>query len=264
MSYKDIDFENDCVAWVCHFGKDMRNRYITDGFFKTANLIYESVKDSNKSGIYEDDLIYPFLHLIRHAYELRLKMIMDDIKVFGESFYIEGIENERFEKCKYSHDIGEIFGFVKDNIYKIDNRLESIIKGCLDTIGNRITDFLPEKDIDPYRYATDRDGNENLLGLNQVSFDKAIAESNDFMNASDYILFSLSNLFDEYSLGTHFKSLSRYDLYQIAIELPKYDKWKEPSFDAIKDGVKKKGNPVICPVRIYTLPFSNFPRIKTY
>jgi len=31
-----------------------------------------------------------------------------------------------------------------------------------------------------------------------------------------------------------------------------------------KDGIKKKGNPVICPIRSYTLPFSNFPRITTY
>lgn len=44
MSFKQIDFENDAIAWVCHYGSDMRNRYIIDGFFKTASLIYENVK----------------------------------------------------------------------------------------------------------------------------------------------------------------------------------------------------------------------------
>ena len=51
MSYKNIDFENDCVAWVCHFGEDMRNQYISEGFFKSAELIYDSVKSSMKRGL---------------------------------------------------------------------------------------------------------------------------------------------------------------------------------------------------------------------
>lgn len=33
MSFKDIDFENDAIAWVCHLGSEMRNRYIIEGFF---------------------------------------------------------------------------------------------------------------------------------------------------------------------------------------------------------------------------------------
>ena len=46
MSFKDIDFENDAIAWVCHFGSEMRNRYIIEGFFKTANLIYDNIKEN--------------------------------------------------------------------------------------------------------------------------------------------------------------------------------------------------------------------------
>lgn len=240
MSYKKIDFENDCVAWVCHFGDDMRNRYIVDGFFKSASLIYEAVKDNKKNNIYEDDLVYPFLHLIRHGYELQLKMIMDDIKTFGESYGITEINYEEFDRCKYSHDLGKIINFIENHIYKIDDRIESLISDSLNTAINRVSDFLPEKDIDPYRYATDREGKENLKDLNQVSFDNAIKDAEDFKNATDYILFCLSGLFDEYALGTHYKKLSRYNLFQIATQLPKHDKWKDPSFDDVRNEIKEK------------------------
>lgn len=66
MSFKQLDFENDAIAWVCHFGSDMRNHYIIEGFFNTAKLIYENVKES-KSNFYDDNLVYPFLHTIRHT-----------------------------------------------------------------------------------------------------------------------------------------------------------------------------------------------------
>ncbi len=44
MNFKDIDFENDAIAWVCHFDSEMRNRYIIEEFFKIANLIYDNIK----------------------------------------------------------------------------------------------------------------------------------------------------------------------------------------------------------------------------
>lgn len=240
MSYKNIDFENDCVAWVCHFGNDMRNRYIVDGFFKTAFLIYEAVKDNKKNNIYEDDLVYPFLHSIRHGYELQLKMIMDSIKTFGETYDVTEIDYTNFNECKYSHDLGAIISFIKNNIFIIDERVEGLIGNSLEVAFSRVSDFLPEKDIDPYRYATNREGEENLKDLNQVSLDNAIKDAEDFKNASDYILYCLSNLFDEYALGTHYKKLSRHNLFQIATQLPKYDKWNEQSFNDIRRNIKEK------------------------
>lgn len=74
MSFKNIDFENEVVAWVCHYDDEMRNRYISDGFKKTADIIFEYTKQNKYE--YPDDLIYPYLHTIRHTYELKLKMIM--------------------------------------------------------------------------------------------------------------------------------------------------------------------------------------------
>lgn len=81
MSFKDIDFEHDSIAWICHFGNEMRNTYIIEGFYKTANLIYDKIKE-NPAGVYEDDLVYPFLHTIRHTYELQLKMIIYNMHEF--------------------------------------------------------------------------------------------------------------------------------------------------------------------------------------
>ena len=67
MSYKSIDFENDCIAWVVHLGEEMRNHSIADGFIETAKIIYESVKEEKGNGVYKDELVYPFLHSIRHG-----------------------------------------------------------------------------------------------------------------------------------------------------------------------------------------------------
>lgn len=242
MSFKDIDFENDAIAWVCHFGSEMRNRYIIEGFFKTANLIYDNIKE-NQPDIYEDDLVYPFLHTIRHTYELQLKFIMYNMYVFYKN-YKDGIidfDEIRYNEIKLKHSIGDLYNFIKDNYYKLDERCDDD-RTNIELIYDLISDFIPEADLDPYRYAEDRQGNENMADITQVSFDKAVNSLQIFKEKTEAILFSIDKLDKEYGLGTYFKNISRHKIYLIAKELPDFEKWKESSFDDVRNNLKKKYN----------------------
>ena len=57
-------------------------------------------------------------------------------------------------------------------------------------------DFIPEGDIDPYRYAEDRQGKENMANIVQVSFDNVYKSAKKFMTVTDSILNRLSTLFN--------------------------------------------------------------------
>lgn len=242
MSFKDIDFENDAIAWVCHFGSEMRNHSIIEGFFKTANLIYDNIKE-NQPYIYEDDLVYPFLHTIRHTYELQLKFIMYNMYIFYKN-YKDGIidfDETRYNEIKLKHNIGDLYDFIKDNYYKLDERCEND-RTNIKLISDLISDFIPEADLDPYRYAEDRQGNENMADITQVSFDKAVNSLQIFKEKTEAILFSIDKLDKEYRLGTYFKNISRHKLYVIAKELPNFETWKDSSFDGVKNNLKQKYN----------------------
>ncbi len=240
MSFKDIDFENDAIAWVCHFGSEMRNRYIIEGFFKTANLIYDSIKQ-NQPNIYEDDLVYPFLHTIRHTYELQLKFIIYNMYVFYKNYKdsIIDFDEVRYNEIKLKHSIGDLYDFIIDNYYKLDERCDND-RNNIELISELISDFIPEADLDPYRYAEDRQGNENMADITQVSFDKAFKSLQKFKEKTEAILFSIDKLDKEYRLGTYFKKISRHQIYDIAKELPDFETWKDSSFDNVRNNLKKK------------------------
>ena len=213
MSFKDIDFENDAIAWICHFSSEMRNCYIIEGFFRTANLIYDNIKQ-NQPYIYEDDLVYPFLHTIRHTYELQLKLIMYNMYVFYKNYKysIIDFDETRYNEIKLKHSIGDLYNFIKDNYYKLDERCDNN-RNNIELIYELISDFIPEADLDPYRYAEDRHGNENMADINQVSFDKAFKSLQKFKEKTEVILFSIDEVDKEYRLGTYFKKISRHQIY---------------------------------------------------
>lgn len=242
MSFKDIDFENDAIAWICHFNSEMRNCYIIEGFFRTANLIYDNIKQ-NQPYIYEDDLVYPFLHTIRHTYELQLKLIMYNMYVFYKNYKysIIDFDETRYNEIKLKHSIGDLYNFIKDNYYKLDERCDND-RNNIELIYELISDFIPEADLDPYRYAEDRHGNENMADINQVSFDKAFNYLQKFKEKTEVILFFIDKLDKEYRLGTYFKKISRHQIYNIAKELPDFETWKDSSFVDVKNNLKKKYN----------------------
>lgn len=110
----------------------------------------------------------------------------------------------------------------------------------IELIYDLISDFIPEADLDSYRYAEDRQGNENMDDITQVSFDKAVNSLQFFKEKTEAILFYIDKLDKEYRLGTYFKNISRHKIYDIAKELPDFEKWNESSFDDVRSNLKKK------------------------
>ena len=105
----------------------------------------------------------------------------------------------------------------------------------IELIYDLISDFIPEADLDPYRYAEDRQGNENMADITQVSFDKTVNSLQIFKEKTEAILFSIDKLDKEYRLGTYFKNISMHKIYVIVKELPNFETWKDSSFDGGKN-----------------------------
>lgn len=240
MNIKEIDFENDTIAWICHFDSDMRNNYIIEGFYNTANLIYDNVKKS-PNGIYQDDLVYPFLHIIRHTIELQLKLIIFNMYDFYNKYKADIItfDLKKYNYIKKRHNIKELYNFIKNNYFQLDDRCNEY-KTTIDDIYHLIVDFIPEGDNDPYRYAEDVKGNENLSNINLVSFDNFIESLNTFKNYTESILFQIEKLNKEYELGTYYKRLSRQQIKEISLLLPNYLEWKNDCFTECKKQICKK------------------------
>lgn len=152
--------------------------------------------------------------------------------------YIQ-FDEEKYNNIRLKHDIGEIYDFIKNNFHLLDERCQEKEK-TINSIYKLIDDFIPEADLDPYRYAEDRDGNENMSDITQVSFDNAYKSLTSFKEKTDCLLSFLESLNREYELGTYYKNISRHQILLIAKELPSYDKWSDESFNEIKNIIKKE------------------------
>ena len=245
-SYRDIDFENDTIAWICHWGTDARNSYIIDGFYKTAKIVYDQLTLMQKNNSYSDDLAYPFLHTIRHTIELQLKYIAHLIYSASEKYLSSLLPSEEYLKIKFLHSIEPIFNFIKVNISKIDYNIWNSVQVELKEIEKDIKDFIPEGEVDPYRYATDRDGNENLSNINQISLSNAFNNLENFKQNSELVIDKILFVINDLKTNTFYitkkdkKVLNRNIILNIAKELMYFKDWNNVDFDKNKRLIKEK------------------------
>ena len=148
-------------------------------------------------------------------------------------------DEKTYNDIKLRHDIGNLYNFIKENYCLLDERCGEY-QNIINSVYDLIDDFIPKADLDPYKYAEDRDGNENMSDITQVSFDNAYKSLNSFKEKTDCLLSFLEFLNREYELGTYYKNISRYQILLIAKELPSYDKWRDESFNEIKNIIKKE------------------------
>lgn len=134
-----------------------------------------------------------------------------------------------------------MYQFINFNFYLLDDRCKELTNS-INKIGDLISDFIEEGNVDPYRYAEDKDGNEYLKDLKQVSFDNAINDLNEFKEITNYILCFIKQLYDEYKLGTYYGKISRQQIKMIALELPIYKMWKDDSFKDVKKKICNEYN----------------------
>lgn len=241
MSYKEIDFENDTIAWVAH--GEQRDRTIIDGFYKSAELVAEMIENKQSIGVYEDSIVYPFMHLVRHTYELTLKRLLNKIISFVERYKKDFvlIDEQSCRKILHKHSLEPLLEKIKEYLPQIDGRTCEL-GSDLSVIEKTISDFVSDKGIDNFRYVNDKNGNEFLKSLNHISITKAISDLKSFRQSSEIIDDELIFLFDEYSLGTYFKKLSRKDIFDIANILPLYKDWGEDRLSAAKRKIEIEYN----------------------
>lgn len=173
-----------------------------------------------------DELIYPICFNMRHSIELRLKGAIEEIIKISKLRSI----NIYFDLAG-SHDIGNIWRFFKSESEKLDIRIAKInIK--LDQTINDIADV--DATGQTFRYSIDKDSQKHLIDLGGVINCRILHMKFVELEKNLDSLQSFTNyLFEEYSLGTFTKSLSRADLFSIAKRLPARAQWVDESFKSL-------------------------------
>lgn len=224
-----------------------RDLLLATGYEKAADLLYKSICSGEG---YIDVLVYPLFFNSRHSIELIYKVLVRLIeelyklknKIVDDSF-TKNIENDILQR----HSIKSLYTFVKENIGKIDFRIQSIInEGQTDKTEN-ILDFSNLFDIDEvgdaFRYTFKKDGETVILNdKKHLDVYDHYTKYKELKNYLEYLIHVLSDLYSEYSQGTFTANLSRKQLIDISIELPNYKEWQNPSFRQTKESLKKKYN----------------------
>lgn len=202
------------------------------GFSASANVLLDELIKDNCQKYSVDSFIYPICFNMRHSVELRLKGCVSTLQALvaikGESLQFD------FES---SHDLGNIWSFIKDKFPSFDDRFTKYITN-LDTYIQDIAKIDPTGQT--FRYAKDNESKKHLTEISIINI--CILKSR--FSALEKVLDELNyfNMFilEEYSLGTFTKSLSRAKIFAIASELPPRKIWGEDSFDIVKAGLIAK------------------------
>jgi hypothetical protein len=224
----DPRWANACV------GNNGSTTYVeyAKGFSAAANLMLDAVIEDEGLKHPLDKFIYPICFSMRHSVELRLKGTVVHLKKLAK---LKG-SSINFD-LSGSHDIGNIWSFVKSNATKLDKRYSLFI--------NKLDGYIQDiADIDAtgqiFRYPTDSDSKKHLVDVAVINvlvlkmrfdeLEKILDKMNDF------------NFFveEEYSQGSFTANLSRAELFDLAYELPPRTTWSNINFDSIKETIMKK------------------------
>lgn len=205
-----------------------------EGFSKAANLMLDKVIENEGQNYYVDVFIYPICFNMRHSVELRLKGTVEQLQKLAK---LKG-KNLSFNLAA-SHDIGNIWNFIKFEAQILDKRYLSFL--------NQLDDFILDiADIDAtgqtFRYPTDSEENRHLTNVSTInicvlknSFSK-LEKILDYMN---HFNFSIE---EEYALKTFTEHLSRAQLFELARQLPPRNTWTNSGFTNIKENIKREFN----------------------
>ncbi|WNO03993.1 hypothetical protein [Rhodoferax mekongensis] len=197
------------------------------GFAKAANALLDRAIATKGIELPVDILVYPVCFTMRHAIELFLKSVAENLISIGKT---RGVPLPPFSH-EDSHDLGLIWHYVQSNSFATDERLAVSING-LDEYVRDVATMDASGQV--FRYPFDLNSKKHLTDIGIINF---IVLKERF-NEVERLLLALSQkteeLLDEYRWGTFTKKLSRYQLYQLATELPNRTAWCDASFVSIK------------------------------
>ncbi|MGQ7273980.1 hypothetical protein [Marinobacter sp. V034] len=202
------------------------------GFSKAANFLIDKVVSSRGIGLTVDDLVYPVCFNMRHSVELRLKGAISELQKIAR---IKGVVLN-FDLVR-SHDIGNVWGFFKQQSESFDSRYE-VVNSKIEPI------ILDIADIDAtgqtFRYPTDKESQRHLTNVALINFfvlkekfSRLEENLNELLEFNDYLL-------EEYYLSTFTSKLSRQQLFKIAEDLPEINLWRNEGFREKKLELREK------------------------
>ncbi|WP_331352000.1 hypothetical protein [Cellvibrio sp. UBA7671] len=202
-----------------------------NGFSVAATILLDKVVGAHEGEFLKynlDELIYPIAFTMRHAVELRLKHTTNYLHLLAVK------TDRKIENFNHSqqHDIGAIFDYVAKAAISIDERYRPHIQ----TIAPFIGDIA---EVDPtgqtFRYPYDNTGSNKHL--EDVSLINIYVLQDRFLQL-EKLLWDLHELnrelIQEYNEKSFTRKLSRLQLFELAKLLPPYDRWKDDSFDEVR------------------------------
>lgn len=202
----------------------------SEGFSKAANILIDLVINDRSIRLSVDEFVYPVCFNMRHSVELRLKGAIDEI-----------IEIAKLKKTNIhfnsssSHDINIIWNFFKTQSENIDKRYIVANQRAEATI-------LDIAEIDPtgqtFRYPFSNDSQKHLTDVSVINFILLKKKFNELEKNLDSLHKLNSWLQSEYNQGSFTEKLSRPEIFRIAKELPRIEKWRDEEFTSVKERIK--------------------------
>jgi hypothetical protein len=202
------------------------------GFSAAANLMLDAVIECGGLKHPVDNFIYPICFNMRHSVELRLKGTVVHLKKLAT---LKG-SSINFD-LSGSHDIGNIWSFIKSSAAKLDKRY-SLFINKLDGYVQDIADVDATGQI--FRYPTDSDSKKHLVDIAVINVRVLKTRFNELEKILDKM--NNFNFFveEEYSQGSFTANLSRAELFDLAYELPPRTTWSNIDFDSVKRTIMEK------------------------
>lgn len=204
-----------------------------EGFASAANTLLDNAIADRGINLRVDTLVYPVCFAMRHACELFLKKVAEDL---AEIRTLRGVSAPAFDQVA-SHDLGLIWSYVKTHAATTDERLV----GQVNTLDEYITDVA---NIDAtgqvFRYPFDLDNKKHLTSIGIINFVVLKLRFNQMQPLLKELNRTMVDLVEEYRLKTFTTNLSRLQLRKVASELPARSRWGEAFFDQVRNHLMAK------------------------
>lgn len=237
MKQKNPTFRGASPTWAnACVGNNGQPSYVeySIGFSKAANILIDQVLEDESIRFSVDEFVYPICFNMRHSVELRLKGAIDEL------IAIARIKNITLEfNSAGSHDIGSIWSYFQNKSETIDNRYVEINKNIEPTI-------LDIAQVDPtgqtFRYPISTTAQKHLTDVSLINFFVLKSKFNELEQNLDRLHSLNIWLQNEYQQKTFTTKLSRPQIFKIARQLPRIEKWREIEFKSVKEKVQAEYN----------------------
>ncbi|EHA1079774.1 hypothetical protein I8Y06_000557 [Photobacterium damselae] len=210
---------NACVG---NNGRPTQRTYATGFLIAAQSLLDKRLLEETSP----DYMVYPICFNIRHGIELSIKQLISELI---ELYKMKG-KHHSFDYAG-SHDLGIIWDKYSSLALGFDDRLD----GMTTDLGKLVD---PWAKIDPtgqtFRYAFSNQSIKHLTEYSTIDLGRVGIQLSSLKDAITNHFDLFTELENEYKLNTYTANLSRYNLLQLAKDLPLRKDWGKDEFLTIK------------------------------